>query len=571
MKPLYWNRIQIPVIFQQANEDTEKEKVIWEDLDDIPIEEEEFDSLFSRNVVKPKPKEEKKVAKPKSEKPASIIDSKRSQNIGILLRSTHLDIARIEEVVYQFELSVDAEVLQQVQEVQATPDELESIRAHTKTNPEKPLDTPDQFLLDLAALSFFNERITCIMFQTKFSDAMAEIENRLNNIRSCCDFLTTSTSMKNMFAVTLACGNYMNGGNRQRGQADGFSIEILPKIKDVKSNTNTLNLLAYIVRFCILKFDENRGTQEATLPVPEPSDLEKCQHIDFEVERGECGKVKRQLEKAKTSTAKIFEKSPEELKEPFNTKMVEFVTTAEVQLTDLMELVEDCEKRFIDTMKFYKFMPKKGKLEEAKPADFFCLWYPFCNDYKNLWKKEQVRIQKELLKEERQRHKKKKESLQNVEIKKTPAGGLKAKLQRRKTQSSAMVGGSGSPLLEDKMREGEPGGGGGGEGGGLKAKLMKRKAKSASAASGSSDIPGLNSSEEKESLKTRLQRRSKQHEGEPIAEEASEQSESGQEILKKTNEDNKGDPIEQLAGETEAMSINSNSSDAALKDDPDFF
>jgi len=235
--------------------------------------------------------------------------------------------------------------------------------------------------------------------------------------------------------------------------------------------------------------------------------------------------------------------------------------------------VEDCEKRFIDTMKFYKFMPKKGKIEEAKPADFFCLWYPFCNDYKNLWKKEQVRIQKDLLKEERQRHKKKKESLQNVEIKKTPVGGLKAKLQRRKTQSSAMVSGSGSPLLEGKVREGEAGGGG--EGGGLKAKLMKRKAKSASAASGSSDIPGLNSSEEKESLKTRLQRRSKQHEGEPIAEEASEQSESGQEILKKTNEEDsdraEGDSMEQLVGETEAMSINSNTSDAALKDDPDFF
>ena len=41
-------------------------------------------------------------------------------------------------------------------------------------------------------------------------------------------------------------------------------------------------------------------------------------------------------------------------------------------------------------MKFYKFIPKKGKLEDAKPEDFFCLWYPFCDDYKNLWKKEQV-------------------------------------------------------------------------------------------------------------------------------------------------------------------------------------
>ena len=361
MKPLYWNRIQIPVAFQQDKAD--KDKVIWEDLDDVPIEEEEFDTLFSRAVIKPKKQEEKKVVKPKAEKPASIIDAKRSQNIGILLRSTHIDIPRIEEVVYQFEISVDSEVLQQIQEVQATADELTMIKAHVEAAPDKPLDTPDQFLLDLAGLSFFNDRITCIMFQTKFGDAMAEIENRLNNIRSCCDFLTTSTSMKAVFAVTLACGNYMNGGNRQRGQADGFSIDILPKIKDVKSNNNSLNLLAYIVRFCIVKYDEARGTQEAVLPVPEPSDLEKCQHIDFEVQRGECEKVKRQLEKAKLSTKKIFEKSPEELKEPFNTKMTEFLNSAEGQLVDLVDLLEDCDKRFIDTMKFYKFLPKKGKVD----------------------------------------------------------------------------------------------------------------------------------------------------------------------------------------------------------------
>jgi len=171
-----------------------------------------------------------------------------------------------------------------------------------------------------------------------------------------------------------------------------------------------------------------------------------------------------------------------------------------------------------------------------------------------------VRIQKELLKEERQRHKKKKESLQNVEIKKTPVGGLKAKLQRRKTQSSAM-GASGSPLVEDKVKEGD------GEVGGLKAKLMKRKAKSASAASGSSEIPGTSSSEEKASLKTRLQRRSKQHDGGAIiAEETSEPVEE----MKTANVDHPGeDPIEQLVGETEALSVDGN--DAALKDDPDFF
>lgn len=39
--------------------------------------------------------------------------------------------------------------------------------------------------------------------------------------------------------LVLALGNYMNGGNRARGQADGFGLEVLPKLKDVKSRVRT--------------------------------------------------------------------------------------------------------------------------------------------------------------------------------------------------------------------------------------------------------------------------------------------------------------------------------------------
>ena len=46
-----------------------------------------------------------------------------------------------------------------------------------------------------------------------------------------------------------ACGNYLNGGNNQRGQADGFNIEILSKLKDVKTKDNFSNLLKYVVRY----------------------------------------------------------------------------------------------------------------------------------------------------------------------------------------------------------------------------------------------------------------------------------------------------------------------------------
>merc|ERR1712226_164751 len=87
---------------------------------------------------------------------------------------------------------------------------------------------------------------------------------------------------------------------------------------------------------------------------------------------------------------------------------------------------EECSKRFFDCLSFYKFTPKKGRLEEVKPVDFFSFWYIFCEDYKNMWKKEQVRIQAEIVKEERRKQKMKKDSLKaEVEVKRTSVGGIK--------------------------------------------------------------------------------------------------------------------------------------------------
>lgn len=50
-----------------------------------------------------------------------------------------------------------------------------------------------------------------------------------------CQELLECDALRDILGLVLAFGNYMNGGNRTRGQADGFGLEILPKLKDVKS------------------------------------------------------------------------------------------------------------------------------------------------------------------------------------------------------------------------------------------------------------------------------------------------------------------------------------------------
>lgn len=69
--------------------------------------------------------------------------------------------------------------------------------------------------------------------------------------RLICFWLQTfqsSSSVLRILGLVLAFGNFMNGGNRSRGQADGFSLDILPKLKDVKSSVSVCRWTKPITR-----------------------------------------------------------------------------------------------------------------------------------------------------------------------------------------------------------------------------------------------------------------------------------------------------------------------------------
>jgi hypothetical protein len=67
--------------------------------------------------------------------------------------------------------------------------------------------------------------------------------------------LVTGPNVKRIFGILLALGNYMNGGSRTRGQADGFELDILPKLRDYKSKVILLSV-SYFVIFCINQWSQ---------------------------------------------------------------------------------------------------------------------------------------------------------------------------------------------------------------------------------------------------------------------------------------------------------------------------
>lgn len=96
-------------------------------------------------------------------------------------------------------------------------------------------------------------------------------------------------------AIILTLGNYMNGGNMTRGQADGFGLEILSKLKDVKSKDSKVTLLHYVVRLYMRKI-KNPFEPNLPLPVPEPENIRRAASVDFEEDKISLQKLQKQLE-----------------------------------------------------------------------------------------------------------------------------------------------------------------------------------------------------------------------------------------------------------------------------------
>ena len=263
MKPLYWTRIQlgnVPV-FPGA---VSSGPLIWDQVTDVEVSGQDLEDMFGKAERKAKAVKEEVTKKP--DKVAKIIDGKKSQNLGIFLRSNKIDAELIKQILFECDTSLEVETLIQLQSLKASPeDELPLLQDHVRTKPDVPLDTPDQFLLELSRIHMLDERLSCLLFQSTFSTACEDISVRIDYVRSSSRFLMENKDLRNVLGVILgkiinvysvffltflilACGNYLNGGNKQRGQADGFAIDILPKLKDVKTKDNFSNLLSFIVK-----------------------------------------------------------------------------------------------------------------------------------------------------------------------------------------------------------------------------------------------------------------------------------------------------------------------------------
>uniref|UniRef100_A0A336M7H3 CSON010665 protein n=1 Tax=Culicoides sonorensis TaxID=179676 RepID=A0A336M7H3_CULSO len=446
MKPLFWTRIvtkppvttpiQIETDAVDATEppatlgESEKTPELWQEIDETSLDNlDEFTELFSRQVVAPKQKTRDEKARPAKVETIKVLDSKRSQTVGIFARSLHVGFEEIEHAIYHCDTSVvSLETLQHIMAIKATPDELAQIKE--VATGDVPLDAPEKFLLHISKISSFSERISCIVLQAEFDEAVSTVSRKLETIIRVCTFIIESDNLKIIFSIILTLGNYMNGGNRTRGQADGFGLEILGKLKDVKSKDSKITLLHFIVKTFIQQARKN-GTliTELVLPIPDPTDIDKSLNVDFDDCKQQLNILQSKLNSCRKTIDVVISASGDSAN-PFKDKMNAFLEEATLRLENKFEKLEKSKKIFIQALAFYKFNPKSGTLDECTPSQFFELWTPFTHDFRDIWIKEIDVLTNEIIK------KSKKASVKSTKSNSTsqPSGKQPSKLKQRIAQ-----------------------------------------------------------------------------------------------------------------------------------------
>ena len=105
-------------------------------------------------------------------------------------------------------------------------------------------------------------RTRCMLIRANFDEKLAELREEVVAVQQAAQQAIGSKAFRQVCEVTLAIGNYLNGGTG-KGAAWGFRLDALNKLGGTKSQDGTSTLLHYIARYLEQSFPDKGG-----LPAP---------------------------------------------------------------------------------------------------------------------------------------------------------------------------------------------------------------------------------------------------------------------------------------------------------------
>lgn len=181
--------------------------------------------------------------------------------------------------------------------------------------------------------------------------------------------LMESEGFQQLLETLLALGNYLNGGGF-RGGAFGFKLELLSKVKDVKSGSDpNLTLLRYLVRWI------RRKDSPMLYFADELGSIAHASRVSLTQLKGEMSSLSRGLNLVQTE---LPHHAGDDHTDAFRSLMTPFVADASSKINQLNNAFTNMEKAYAKVLRYFVEPPN------TKTEDFFGMVFKFMEEFREM-------------------------------------------------------------------------------------------------------------------------------------------------------------------------------------------
>uniref|UniRef100_UPI003AAE7582 FH2 domain-containing protein 1-like n=1 Tax=Centroberyx gerrardi TaxID=166262 RepID=UPI003AAE7582 len=328
----------------------------------------------------------------------SILDSKKSMNIGIFLKHFKRPVTEMVEDVRQGnwlrfgtgKLKELCKLLPEDSEVK----QLLSFSGNLSLLPEA-----DRFMVQLVKVPGYEERLKTMVLREEFFPLMEEVKNSVAVMTKAANELLDCDDLHSIILLVLKAGNYMNAGGYS-GNAIGFRMTSLLKLADTKANKPGMNLMHYVA-----KQAEDIDTELLTFP----SQLEHIGMASRICKEEVMTDFEREVKKIKE--VKLYASRQPGLLQQMET----FLMRADAKLADVESSVQELRSLSRAVAEYFCEDPAAFKLDEC------------CSIFHSFCKKFDIAIKENREREAAELRRKRKESLRLSAKRRSTWSGLEPK------------------------------------------------------------------------------------------------------------------------------------------------
>ncbi|NWR58004.1 FHDC1 protein, partial [Bucorvus abyssinicus] len=174
----------------------------------------------------------------------SILDAKRSMNIGIFLKQFKKSAESIIEDIYHGRSEpYGSELLHEFLKLLPEAEEVKKLKAFD--GDVSKLSQADSFMYLLIQVPNYALRIEAMVLEREFLPSCASLQDDMKIIRRATKELMTCEELHSILHLVLQAGNIMNAGG-YAGNAVGFKLSSLLKLADTKANKPGMSLLHFV-------------------------------------------------------------------------------------------------------------------------------------------------------------------------------------------------------------------------------------------------------------------------------------------------------------------------------------